>query len=41
MFIIADQLKDVNACQRKIKETQKNHWEVLNKAVSLICNNSR
>ena len=41
MFIIADQLKDVNNCQRKIIETQKNHSEVLNKAVSLIRNNSR
>ena len=41
MFIIADQLKDVKNCQRKIIETQKNHSEVLNKAVSLIRNNSR
>ena len=41
MFIIADQLKDVNNCQRKLIETQKNHSEVLNKAVSLIRNNSR
>ena len=41
MFIIADQLKDVNNCQCKIIETQKNHSEVRNKAVSLIRNNSR
>ena len=33
-FKIADKLKDVNNCQRKIIETQKNHSEVLNKAVS-------
>ena len=41
MLIIADRLKDVNNCQRKIIETQKNHSEVLNKAVSLIRKSSR
>ena len=41
MFKNQDQLKDVNNCQRKIIETQKNHSEVLNKAVSLTRNNSR
>ena len=41
MFIIANQLKDVNNFQRKIIETLKNHSEALNKAVSLIRNNSR
>ena len=41
MFIIADQLKDVNNCQRKIIETQKNYSEVLNKAVLLNRKNSR
>ena len=41
IFMIADQLKEVNNCQCKTIETQKNYSEVLNKAVSVIRNNSR
>ena len=41
MFITIDQLKDVNKCQRKVIETQKNHLEFLSQEVSLIRNNSR
>ena len=41
MFITADQLKDVNKCQRKVIETQKSRLKVLNQAFLLIRNNSR
>ena len=41
MFIIADEVKNVNSCKRKIIETKKNYSEVPDKAVTLILYNSR
>ena len=41
MYLIADQLEDVNSVQKRIIQTQKNHSMVLMQAVDIIQNNSR
>ena len=41
VYLIADQLDDVNLVQKRIIQTQKNHTMVLMKAVDIIQNNSR
>ena len=41
MYLIAEQLEDVNSVQKRIIQTQKNHTMVLMKAVDIIQNNSR